>query len=164
MEKSNLIFEFLQEKMEMLRSLYTFELEYPMANMKIVQNTEQVNLIDQLYEKMRVDLHPLCATETEYEMVESYLQINHSKFHRGFELGIVEVSNMTLNASKVNVSSSTYNKEKYVFFAQIFKVNKHGENERFAKFKGLQRKLLWHGSNLINFSGILSQVCTCIFL
>ena len=45
-----------------------------------------------------------------------------------------------------------------VFFHQVFKVNRHGENERFQPFKELyNRRLLWHGSRNTNYAGILSQ-------
>lgn len=41
---------------------------------------------------------------------------------------------------------------------QVFKVNRHGENERYTKYKDLHnKKLLWHGSRLTNFVGIISQ-------
>lgn len=38
----------------------------------------------------------------------------------------------------------------------MFKVEREGEVERFKEFKGLpNKKLLWHGSRLTNFAGIL---------
>ena len=41
---------------------------------------------------------------------------------------------------------------------QIFQVDREGEAERFAPFSAEpNRKLLWHGSRLANFGGILSQ-------
>lgn len=41
---------------------------------------------------------------------------------------------------------------------QLFKVAKDGEAKRYKPFKKLpNRKLLWHGSRLSNFAGILSQ-------
>jgi len=40
----------------------------------------------------------------------------------------------------------------------IFKVARHGEARRYKPFKKLHnRKLLWHGSRLTNFAGILSH-------
>lgn len=38
---------------------------------------------------------------------------------------------------------------------EIFKVSRDGEEERFKELHN--RKLLWHGSRLTNFAGILSQ-------
>ena len=41
---------------------------------------------------------------------------------------------------------------------QIFKVSRQGEYKRFKPFEQLHnRQLLWHGSRLTNFAGILSQ-------
>lgn len=40
----------------------------------------------------------------------------------------------------------------------MFIVKRHGEFDRFEKFKDLHnRMLLWHGSRTSNFAGILSQ-------
>lgn len=40
----------------------------------------------------------------------------------------------------------------------VFEVARHGEEQRFAAFKNLHnRQLLWHGSYLTNFVGILSN-------
>jgi poly [ADP-ribose] polymerase len=42
---------------------------------------------------------------------------------------------------------------------QVFKVTRSGEEKTYKPFKKLHnRKLLWHGSRLTNFAGILSQV------
>lgn len=49
------------------------------------------------------------------------------------------------------------------YSAQVFKVERQNEDARYAPFKNLHnRKLLWHGSRLTNFVGILSQVCTIL--
>lgn len=41
---------------------------------------------------------------------------------------------------------------------QLFTVQREGEAKRFKPFKKLHnRKLLWHGSRVTNFAGILSQ-------
>lgn len=43
-------------------------------------------------------------------------------------------------------------------FFQAFKVSRKGEYQRFRPFEELtNRKLLWHGSRVTNFAGILSQ-------
>ncbi|KAF8773151.1 Poly [ADP-ribose] polymerase like protein [Argiope bruennichi] len=40
----------------------------------------------------------------------------------------------------------------------VFKINRHGEKDKYKKFKDLHnKKLLWHGSRLTNYVGILSQ-------
>lgn len=62
--------------------------------------------------------------------IKSYLRNTHGKTHSGYTVDIV----------------------------QIFKVSRHGETERFQKFASTRnRMLLWHGSRLSNWAGILSQ-------
>lgn len=39
----------------------------------------------------------------------------------------------------------------------IFRIERHGEKERFKANKQSDRRLLWHGSRATNFGGILSQ-------
>ena len=44
----------------------------------------------------------------------------------------------------------------------IFRIERNGENERFAQspyanLKSSDRRLLWHGSRVTNYGGILSQ-------
>ena len=47
-----------------------------------------------------------------------------------------------------------------MFFSfKVFKIERKGESERYEKnSKMSNRKLLWHGSRITNFAGILSQV------
>ncbi|KAK2567464.1 Poly [ADP-ribose] polymerase [Acropora cervicornis] len=50
------------------------------------------------------------------------------------------------------------NYEKLKTDLEVFKVNRHGEGDRFQPFKELHnRRLLWHGSRTTNYAGILSQ-------
>jgi len=45
------------------------------------------------------------------------------------------------------------------YWCQVFKIKRSGEEKRYKPFRKLHnRKLLWHGSRLTNFAGILSQV------
>lgn len=42
---------------------------------------------------------------------------------------------------------------------EVFSVARHGEKKRYKPFsKMANRMLLWHGSRITNFAGILSQV------
>jgi poly [ADP-ribose] polymerase len=41
---------------------------------------------------------------------------------------------------------------------RVFKIERQGEGEKFAKFKNLEnRRLLFHGSQMSNFLGIMGQ-------
>jgi len=40
----------------------------------------------------------------------------------------------------------------------VFRIERKGEDERYGKYQGLENKmLLWHGSSVANFAGILTQ-------
>ncbi|KAF8730868.1 hypothetical protein HU200_016739 [Digitaria exilis] len=62
--------------------------------------------------------------------IKTYLINTHEETHSGYTVDIV----------------------------QIFKMSSHGETKRFQKFASTgNRMLLWHGSRLTNWAGILSQ-------
>lgn len=45
-----------------------------------------------------------------------------------------------------------------LFYIQIWKIKREGEYSRYKPFRDLHnKKLLWHGSRVTNFGGILSQ-------
>ncbi|XP_024534422.1 poly [ADP-ribose] polymerase 2 [Selaginella moellendorffii] len=82
------------------------------------------------YKRLKCELDPLNTDTEEYEMIESYLKNTHGHTHSGYKLEI----------------------------RQAFKVSRAGEDERFQPFKdNHNRMLLWHGSRLSNWTGILSQ-------
>ena len=56
-----------------------------------------------------------------------------------------------------NTHASTHSNYKLIV-EDVFKVRRDGEDKQYQAFKKLHnRKLLWHGSRLTNFAGILSQ-------
>ena len=55
-----------------------------------------------------------------------------------------------------NSFGSYYGYRNRISLLKAFELNRHGENEKFKKELG-NKKLLWHGSRLTNFVGILSQ-------
>ncbi|XP_066311093.1 poly [ADP-ribose] polymerase 2-like [Miscanthus floridulus] len=93
-------------------------------------SSDQVDPLYARYKQLHCDLTPLEADSDEYSMIKTYLRNTHGKTHSGSTVDIV----------------------------QIFKVSRHGETERFQKFASTRnRMLLWHGSRLSNWTGILSQ-------
>ncbi|KAL6515968.1 Poly [ADP-ribose] polymerase 2 [Orobanche gracilis] len=65
-----------------------------------------------------------------FQKIQKYTRNTHAKTHSNYDVDII----------------------------QIFKVSREGEAERFEKFAGTKNKmLLWHGSRLTNWTGILSQ-------
>ncbi|KAJ8749589.1 hypothetical protein K2173_026238 [Erythroxylum novogranatense] len=82
------------------------------------------------YSRLHCELSPVELDSEEFCLIARYLQNTHAKTHSQYTVDIV----------------------------QVFKVSKEGENERFRKFSDTRnRMLLWHGSRLTNWTGILSQ-------
>lgn len=82
------------------------------------------------YKRLHCELTPLGVDSKEFSMVAKYMQNTHAKTHSDYTVDIV----------------------------QIFRVSREGEAERFKKFSSIKnRMLLWHGSRLTNWTGILSQ-------
>ncbi|XP_060599923.1 poly [ADP-ribose] polymerase 2-like isoform X2 [Ruditapes philippinarum] len=85
------------------------------------------NPVDRHYHSLKCDIEPLDHKSEEFKLVETYLQNTHAKTHNQYKMKLVEV----------------------------FDVSKHGEKEHFNDVGN--RLLLWHGSRLTNWAGILSQ-------
>ncbi|GER24726.1 poly [ADP-ribose] polymerase family protein [Striga asiatica] len=99
--------------------------------MKLIE--DGTDMEDPLYSQYRLlhcDLVPLEVASEEFSMIQKYTKNTHAKTHSDYDVDIV----------------------------QIFKVSREGEAERFEKFSRTKnRMLLWHGSRLTNWTGILSQ-------
>ena len=97
------------------------------------KDAESVNMLDKRFEELKLDeMTALDHKSSEYKALSNYL-ITSSEAH-----GI------------------RYRLE------DIFKIERTGEAERFAKseyakLKKHDRRLLWHGSRATNYGGILSQ-------
>ncbi|KAL6957899.1 Poly [ADP-ribose] polymerase 2 [Sarracenia purpurea var. burkii] len=82
------------------------------------------------YQRLHCELMPLEVDSKEFSMIATYMKNTHAKTHSNYTVDIV----------------------------QIFRVSREGEIERFRKFSNTKnRMLLWHGSRLTNWTGILSQ-------
>ncbi|KAM8703187.1 hypothetical protein ACLKA7_007896 [Drosophila subpalustris] len=113
---------------QMLDSLSEIEVAYNII--KNENNVEGVNPLDKHYEELKTKLEPLDKTSDEFALLNKYVQNTHASTHSSYELEIID----------------------------IFKVARQGEARRYKPFKKLHnRKLLWHGSRLTNFVGILSH-------
>ncbi|XP_052186188.1 poly [ADP-ribose] polymerase 2 isoform X2 [Diospyros lotus] len=82
------------------------------------------------YQRLHCELMPLEVNSEEFSLITTYVKNTHAKTHSNYTVDIV----------------------------QIFKASREGEAERFRKFSDTKnRMLLWHGSRLTNWTGILSQ-------
>lgn len=84
--------------------------------------------VDANYAKLKCEIVTLDTSSEDYKIIEKYIQTTHAATHSNFKLEI----------------------------QKIYKVNRTGEDQRFKSHIG-NDMLLWHGSRLTNFAGILSQ-------
>lgn len=117
----------LKQKLEMVEALGEIELAT-----KLLKDYPQMKE-DPLhfhYQQLRCELRPLEDDSEEFSMITKYMKNTHAKTHSGYNVDI----------------------------SQIFKVTRDSEVEHFKKFSTTKnRMLLWHGSRLTNWTGILSQ-------
>ncbi|KAJ4805650.1 Poly [ADP-ribose] polymerase [Rhynchospora pubera] len=87
--------------------------------------------LDVKYMKLQCHINPLPHDSDDYKLIENYLLNTHAPTHKDWSLELEEV----------------------------FALEREGETDRYASYRDkLQNKmLLWHGSRLTNFVGILSQ-------
>ncbi|PUZ56698.1 hypothetical protein GQ55_5G348500 [Panicum hallii var. hallii] len=117
----------LKAKLEMVEALGEIEIATKLLE---DDSSDQDDPLYARYKQLHCEFTPLEADSEEYSMIKAYLMNTHGKTHSGYTVDIV----------------------------QIFKVSRHGETERFQKFASTgNRMLLWHGSRLSNWTGILSQ-------
>lgn len=119
--------EIITAKTEMLESLLEMELAYGLLNEK---TDDKKNPIDAHYEQLKTEIVPLDKSSEEHKLLINYVENTHAPTHTNYKLEVEE----------------------------IFKIVRKGEDRRFKPFKKLHnRQLLWHGSRLTNFVGILSH-------
>ncbi|XP_001604917.1 poly [ADP-ribose] polymerase isoform X2 [Nasonia vitripennis] len=119
----------IQAKCEMLDTLLEMEIAQEIMRNKKSESTDK-NRLDAQYAKLNTDIEPIDKDSDDFKLIEQYVKNTHAHTHWSYEL-IVE---------------------------DVFKVKRSGEESRFKPFEKLHnRKLLWHGSRVTNFGGILSQ-------
>ncbi|ROL55166.1 Poly [ADP-ribose] polymerase 2 [Anabarilius grahami] len=97
---------------------------------KMVQSNVQSDEhpVDRHYRSLQCRLEPLDTHSNEFKVIEKYLQSTHAPTHTDYSMTILD----------------------------IFAVEKEGEKDNFNS-ELENRMLLWHGSRLTNWVGILSQ-------
>ncbi|OMJ74000.1 hypothetical protein SteCoe_23903 [Stentor coeruleus] len=103
-----------------------------LADMKIATNILEATVsgspVDSHYEKLNCKITPLEKKDPIYDMLVQYVKNTHGDTHSYYTLTVED----------------------------IFKIEKPGEKEKFTE-KIPNHMLLWHGSRLTNWVGILSQ-------
>ncbi|KAI3682761.1 hypothetical protein L1987_82991 [Smallanthus sonchifolius] len=117
----------LKRKLEMVEALG--EIEVATKLLEDNAGTQEDPLFS-CYERLSCELTPVEVDSKEFHMIAKYMKNTHAKTHTNYSVEIV----------------------------QIFRTSRHGEADRFSKFSNTKnRMLLWHGSRLSNWTGILSQ-------
>ncbi|XP_043688247.1 poly [ADP-ribose] polymerase 1 [Telopea speciosissima] len=116
-----------KSKVKMLEALQDIEIASRLVGFD-VDNDES---LDEKYMKLRCNITPLPHDSEDYWLVEKYLLTTHASTHKDWTLELEDV----------------------------FTLEREGEFDKYAPYREkLQNKmLLWHGSRLTNFVGILSQ-------
>merc|ERR1719495_1699326 len=111
----------------MIESLLEIEIAYSLMQSDASSGEDP---IDQHYHKLKTEIEVVDVESEEYKMIKQYVENTHAATHNTYTLHI----------------------------QQVFRIERSGEKKRYKPFKSLpNRKLLWHGSRLTNFAGILSQ-------
>ncbi|PHU22660.1 Poly [ADP-ribose] polymerase 1 [Capsicum chinense] len=114
-------------KIKMLEALQDIEIASRLVGFDIAND----DTLDEKYKKLHCDITPLPHQSEDYRVIEKYLQSTHAPTHKDWVLEVEEV----------------------------FTLEREGEFDKFKPYreKLKNRMLLWHGSRLTNFVGILSQ-------
>ncbi|XP_058116089.1 poly [ADP-ribose] polymerase-like [Anopheles ziemanni] len=118
----------VKEKQTMIESLLEIEFAYSLLNSE--EGKSDRNPLDVHYEQLKTEIEPVLPSSEEFALLQKYVRNTHAATHNGYELEIEE----------------------------IFRIKRKGEEDRYLPFRTLHnRKLLWHGSRLTNFVGILTN-------
>ena len=121
--------EMVISKTEMLESLMEIEIAYGLIK-ESKESCDTVNPVDTNYKQLNTELKVVDKNSEEFQLLQTYVENTHAATHSNFSLEIQD----------------------------IFRVERQGEKRRYKPFKKLHnRQLLWHGSRLTNFVGILSH-------
>ena len=122
--------EEIKEKMELLDALN--DIQIAVTVMKEERKKASVNKLDVYYESLQCKIDPLATGCPEYAMIKKYIKNSTSNY---LSYGITD-DNLSIE--------------------DIFEVERDEDEKRFKKDIG-NRMLLWHGSRLTNWCGILKQ-------
>ncbi|KAK4482324.1 hypothetical protein RD792_009477 [Penstemon davidsonii] len=116
-----------KSKVKMLEALQDIEI----ASRLVGFDGDSDETIDEKYDKLRCLISPLPHDSEDFHVIEKYLHTTHAPTHTEWALELEEV----------------------------FCLEREGELDKYAPYRAkLKNKmLLWHGSRLTNFIGILSQ-------
>ncbi|KAG7568774.1 BRCT domain [Arabidopsis thaliana x Arabidopsis arenosa] len=116
-----------KSKVKMLEALQDIEI----ASRLVGFDVDSTESLDDKYKKLQCDISPLPHDSEDYRLIEKYLNTTHAPTHTEWSLELEEV----------------------------FALEREGEFDKYAPHRDKlgNKMLLWHGSRLTNFVGILNQ-------
>ena len=123
--------EKVKEKIDMISSLSDMKI-----TLKILENTnsekeeyenQEEKQLNDYYKQLNCDIRSITKNEPIYSTINKYLTSKIDNYSGRTKLSLIKA----------------------------FELNRHGESKKFKDFGN--KKLLWHGSRITNFVGILSQ-------
>jgi poly [ADP-ribose] polymerase len=116
-----------KSKVKMLEALQDIEI----ASRIVGFDVDSTESLDDKYKKLHCDISPLPHDSEDYRLIEKYLNTTHAPTHTEWSLELEEV----------------------------FALEREGEFDKYAPHREKlgNKMLLWHGSRLTNFVGILNQ-------
>ncbi|KAJ0230147.1 hypothetical protein HA466_0309740 [Hirschfeldia incana] len=116
-----------KSKVKMLEALQDIEI----ASRLVGFDADSTESLDDKYKKLHCDISPLSHDSEDYRLIEKYLNTTHAPTHTEWSLELEEV----------------------------FALEREGEFDKYAPYREKlgNKMLLWHGSRLTNFVGILNQ-------
>ena len=130
--------EKVKEKIDMISSLSDMKI-----TLKILENVDSENeeyenqeekQINDYYKQLNCDIRSISKNEPIYSTLNKYLTAEYNKKDR---------------------DDLYYYRDNRLSLLKAYELNRHGEEKKFKDFGN--KKLLWHGSRMTNFVGILSQ-------
>merc|ERR1712228_458550 len=119
----------LKKEMKLIEALLDIEVATKMMS-KDKKNKVEKHPCDKHFDLLKCDMTSLAVDDEEFKMCEKYAQDTHAETHNRYTLDV----------------------------EKVFKLDRDESSERFQKWeKNENRMLLWHGSRLTNFVGIISQ-------
>jgi len=116
-----------RQRVEMMECLLELELATSLLKKQVDDDRDQN---DKNYESLRTELKPVDKKSKEWEMIQTYMANTHADTHRQYGLELLDA----------------------------FDVSRLPEKSSFANWeKNANIQLLWHGSRITNWVGILSQ-------
>ena len=119
----------LNKEMKLIESLSEIEVASRLLSKNKNSKIEQ-HPIDKHFDLLKCSMESISSSDSEFKILEKFVSLTHASTHNRYKLKV----------------------------EKIFKLDRDGEDNKFNKFKNnSNRMLLWHGSRLTNFVGIISQ-------